>query len=253
MPDSMFATTLHWQRAQCWHNASIGLSIWFKAQLWDWNCSVHLGRWPVPGLHKESTFLLVLLDSAALNTINSGILLGCLAGLGQGGIVCCSPCSFSLTGLKRYYWETLVQLPDIWHIVWHKVPYFPVLINIYMKPLEEVIQGFGVGTSTTLNDHPHHSQLYLSLSSNTCWGSNWNPRVLPGSSKDLKPRFNLDKKEVSLLQKFMMHVLEYWPILNGAALPLQKDHSLEVILDSLVLLDAQVVAEAGRGDLSSLG
>lgn len=45
-----------------------------------------------------------------------------------------------------------------------------------------------------------------------------------------------------MVQKPTMHVLEYQPVQNEVALPLQEQvHSMEVMLEPLLLLDAQVV------------
>ena len=114
-------------------------------------------------LDRESVSLLVLLDlSAAFNTIDYGILLGCLFGMGLRGTVLQWLQSF-LEGRTQK-----VVLGDSWSMPWplaRGIPQgsalLPMLFNIYMKPLGEVIWSFGVwchqhAVDTQLSVSPFH-------------------------------------------------------------------------------------------------
>uniref|UniRef100_A0A803SUK8 Reverse transcriptase domain-containing protein n=1 Tax=Anolis carolinensis TaxID=28377 RepID=A0A803SUK8_ANOCA len=199
-------------------------------------------------LDRGSVTLLVLLDiSAAFDTIDHGILLGRLSGMGLGGTALQWLQSF-LEGRSQ-----LVKLGNTCSDPWPLtcgVPQgsilAPMLFNIYMKPLGEVIQSFGVRCHLYADD----TQLYYSFPPN----SKEAPRILDqclavvmGWMRANKLKLNPDKTEVLQVSRMSDRGIGWLPVLDGVALSLKAQVcSLGVLLDSALTLDAQVSAVAGR-------
>uniref|UniRef100_A0A803T068 Reverse transcriptase domain-containing protein n=1 Tax=Anolis carolinensis TaxID=28377 RepID=A0A803T068_ANOCA len=199
-------------------------------------------------LDRGSVTLLVLLDiSAAFDTIDHGILLGRLSGMGLGGTVLQWLQSF-LEGRSQ-----LVKLGDTCSDPWPLtcgVPQgsilSPMLFNIYMKPLGEVIRSFGVRCHLYADD----TQLYYSFPPN----SKEAPRILDQCLATVlawmranKLKLNPDKTEVLQVSRTSDRGIGWQPVLDRVALPLKAQvRSLGVLLDSALTLEAQVSAVAGR-------
>ncbi|KAF7243567.1 Aldehyde oxidase 2 [Varanus komodoensis] len=108
--------------------------------------------------------LLVLLDlSAACNIIDHGILLDWLAGLGAGGTAWQWFCPYLASQFQKVVLGDYSSAP--WELC-HGVPQgsilSPVLFDIYMKPLGEVIRRFELRT----HQYTDVTQLYLLFTSN---------------------------------------------------------------------------------------
>uniref|UniRef100_A0A803TWX2 Reverse transcriptase domain-containing protein n=1 Tax=Anolis carolinensis TaxID=28377 RepID=A0A803TWX2_ANOCA len=122
----------------------------------------------------------------------------------------------------------------------------PTLFNIYMKPLGEVIQSFGVRCHLYADD----TQLYYSFPPK----SKEAPRILDQCLAAVlawmrvnKLRLNPDKTEVLQVSRMSDWGIGWQPVLDGVALPLKAQVcSLGVLLDSGLTLEAQVSAVAGR-------
>ncbi|KAF7245399.1 RNA-directed DNA polymerase from mobile element jockey [Varanus komodoensis] len=120
----------------------------------------------------------------------------------------------------------------------------PLLFNIYMKPLGEVIQRCGLRNHQYADD----TQLYLSFSTNPGEAVVVLNRCLAevmGWMRANKLKLNPDKTEVLLVGGSNSWVGDLDLVLNGVALPL-KDRvcSLGVLLDLELTLEAQVSAVA---------
>uniref|UniRef100_A0A803TBL4 Reverse transcriptase domain-containing protein n=1 Tax=Anolis carolinensis TaxID=28377 RepID=A0A803TBL4_ANOCA len=122
----------------------------------------------------------------------------------------------------------------------------PMLFNIYMKPLGEVIRGVGVQCHLYADD----TQLHYSFPPT----SKEAPRILDqclaavmGWMRANKLKLNPDKTEVLQVSRSTDRGIGWLPVLDGVALPLKAQvRSLGVLLDSSLSLDAQVSAVAGR-------
>uniref|UniRef100_A0A803SRC4 Reverse transcriptase domain-containing protein n=1 Tax=Anolis carolinensis TaxID=28377 RepID=A0A803SRC4_ANOCA len=199
-------------------------------------------------LDRGSVSLLVLLDiSAAFDTIDHGILLGRLSGMGLGGTALQWLQSF-LEGHSQ-----LVKLGDTCSDPWPLtcgVPQgsilSPMLFNIYMKPLGEVIRSFGVGCHLYADD----TQLYYSFPPNSKEAPQIPNQCLVAVMAWMranKLKLNPDKTEVLEVSRKSDRGIGWQPVLNGVALPLKAQvRSLGVLLDSSLTLEAQVSAVAGR-------
>ncbi|KAF7254804.1 RNA-directed DNA polymerase from mobile element jockey [Varanus komodoensis] len=168
---------------------------------------------------RGSASLLVLLDlSAAFDTIDHGILLDRLVGLGVGG----TALQWFRSYLNGRFQEVVLgdygSAPwQLCHGVSQRSILSPLLFNIYMKPLGEVIRRCGLRNHQYADD----TQLYLSFSTNP------------------------DKTEVLLVGESGLGEGELNLVLNGVALPLRdKVRSLGVLLDPELSLEAQVTAAA---------
>ena len=130
---------------------------------------------------RGSVTLLIPLDlSAAFDTIDHGVLLDRQAGLGVGGIVLRWFCSFLADCVQR------VVLGDSGSVSWHlchEVPQgsilSPMLFNIYMELLREVIRRFGPRSQQYAAD----TQLYLSFPTNP--GESVSVQLLSGPDNGL--------------------------------------------------------------------
>ncbi|KAF7243052.1 putative RNA-directed DNA polymerase from transposon BS [Varanus komodoensis] len=120
----------------------------------------------------------------------------------------------------------------------------PLLFNIYMKPLGEVIRRCGLRNHQYADD----TQLYLSFSTNPGEAVAVLNRCLAevmGWMRANKLKLNPDKTEVLLVGGSGFGEGELNLVLNGVALPLRdKVRSLGVLLNPELSLEAQVTAVA---------
>ncbi|KAF7246443.1 Protein NEL [Varanus komodoensis] len=190
---------------------------------------------------RGSASLLVLLDlSVAFDTIDHGILLDRLAGLGVGG----TALQWFHSYLNGQFQK--VVLGDYGSAPWqlcHGVPkgsiLSPLLFNIYMKPLGEVIRRCGLWNHQYTDD----TQLYLSFSTNPGEAVavlNWCLAEVMGWMRANKLKLNPDKTEVLLVGGSGFGEGD----LKVALPPRDKVRSLGVLLDPELSLEAQVTAAA---------
>uniref|UniRef100_A0A8D2J3D3 Reverse transcriptase domain-containing protein n=1 Tax=Varanus komodoensis TaxID=61221 RepID=A0A8D2J3D3_VARKO len=186
---------------------------------------------------RGSTSLLVLLDlSAAFDTIDHGILLDRLAGLGVGG----TSCRWFRSYLNGRFQK--VVLGDYGSVPWqlcHGVPQgsilSPLLFNIYMKPLGEVIRRCGLRNHQYADD----TQLYLSFSTNPGEAVavlNWCLAEVMGWMRANKLKLNPDKTEVLLVGGSDLGMGDLGLVLNGVALPLRDRVRSLGVLSTLTCL-----------------
>uniref|UniRef100_A0A803TBI4 Reverse transcriptase domain-containing protein n=1 Tax=Anolis carolinensis TaxID=28377 RepID=A0A803TBI4_ANOCA len=173
-------------------------------------------------LDRGSVSLLVLLDlSAAFDTVNHGTLLGRLAGMGLGGTVLQWLHSF-LEG-----WSQMVSLGDACSApqpltcgVAQGSVLSPLLFNIYMKPLGEIIRSFGVRCHLYADDvqlchsfPPVTKEAVQVLNRCLATVSDW--------MRANKLKLNPDKTEVLLVSRKAEQDIGLQPVLDGVALPLK--------------------------------
>ncbi|KAF7241901.1 putative RNA-directed DNA polymerase from transposon BS [Varanus komodoensis] len=195
---------------------------------------------------RGSTSLLVLLDfSAAFDTIDHDILLDRLAGLGVGG----TALQWFRSYLNSRFQKVVLgdHVSTSWQLC-HGVPQgsilSPLLFNIYMKPLGEVIRRCGLRNHQYADD----TQLYLSFSTNPGEAVavlNWCLAEVREWMRANKLKLNPDKTEVLLVGGSGFGEGGFDLVLNGATLPLRdKVRSLGVLLDPELSLEAQVTVVA---------
>ncbi|KAF7249722.1 RNA-directed DNA polymerase from mobile element jockey [Varanus komodoensis] len=191
---------------------------------------------------RGSASLLVLLDlSAAFDTIDHGILLDRLAGVGVRGT--------ALQWFRSYLNDRFqkVVLGDYGSAPWqlcHGVPQgsilSPLLFNIYLKPLGEVVRRCGLRNHQYADD----TQFYLSFSTNPGEAVAVLNRCLAevmGWMRANKLKLNPDKTLVLLVDGSSSWVGDLDLVLNGVALPLKdRVRSLGVLLNPELSLEAQI-------------
>uniref|UniRef100_A0A803SXZ5 Reverse transcriptase domain-containing protein n=1 Tax=Anolis carolinensis TaxID=28377 RepID=A0A803SXZ5_ANOCA len=211
----------------------------------------------VDDLHREldrgSVPLLVLPDlTTAFNTVDHGILLGRLVGMGLGGTVL-QWLHSSLEGRSQ-----MVLLGDACSApqpLTCGVPQgsilSPMLFNIYMKPLGENIRSFGVRCHLYADDVQRcHS--FPPVTKEAVQVLNRCLAAVSVWMRANKLKLNPDKTEVLLVSRKAEQGIGLQPVLDGVTLPLKAQVcSLEVILDSLLNLEPQVLAVA-RGAFAQL-
>uniref|UniRef100_A0A8D2L0K3 Reverse transcriptase domain-containing protein n=1 Tax=Varanus komodoensis TaxID=61221 RepID=A0A8D2L0K3_VARKO len=171
---------------------------------------------------RGSASLLVLLDlSAAFDTIDHGILLDRLAGLGVGGTALRWFCSYLNGQFQKVVLGEYGSAPgQLCHGVPQGSILSPLLFNIYMKPLGEVIRRCGLQNHQYADD----TQLYLLFSTNQGEAVAVLNRCLAevmGWMKANKLKLNPDKTEVLLVGGTGFGMGDLDLVLNGVALPLR--------------------------------
>uniref|UniRef100_A0A8D2J6W7 Reverse transcriptase domain-containing protein n=1 Tax=Varanus komodoensis TaxID=61221 RepID=A0A8D2J6W7_VARKO len=195
---------------------------------------------------RGNSSMLVLLDlSAAFNTIDHGILLDRLAGLGVGGTAWQWFRSYLEGRFQKVVLEDFGSVP--WQLC-HGVPQgsilSPLLFTIYMKLLGEVIGRFGLRNHQYADD----TQFYLSFSTNPGEAVAVLNRCLAevmGWMRANKLKLNPDKTEVLLVGDSSSWVGDLGLALDGDALPLKESVcSLGVLLNPELSLEAPVTVVA---------
>ncbi|KAF7252275.1 Succinate dehydrogenase assembly factor 3, mitochondrial [Varanus komodoensis] len=195
---------------------------------------------------RGSASLLVLLDLlAAFDTIDHGILLDRLAGLGVGGTALQWFRSYLNGRFQKVVLGDYGSAPwQLCHGVLQGSILSPLLFNVYMKLLGEVIRRCGLRNHQYADD----TQLYLSFSTNQGEAAAVLNRCLAevmGWMRANKLKLSPDKTEVLLVGGSGFGEGELNLVLNGVALPLRdKVRSLGVLLDPELSLKAQVTAVA---------
>ncbi|KAF7253873.1 putative RNA-directed DNA polymerase from transposon BS [Varanus komodoensis] len=195
---------------------------------------------------RGSASLLVLPDlSAAFDTIDHGILLNRLAGLGIGGTAWWWFCCYLNGRFQKVVLGDYGSVPwQLCHGVLQGSILSPLLFNIYMKLLGEVIRRCGLRNHQYADD----TQLYLSFSTNPGEAVavlNWCLAEVMGWMRTNKLKLSPDKMEVLLVGGLGLWMGDLGLVLNGVALPLRdRVRSLGVLLDPELSLEAQVTAVA---------
>ena len=127
----------------------------------------------------------------------------------------------------------------------------PMLFNIYMEPLGDVIRRFGLRSQ----QYADNTQLYLSFSTNSGEAVsvlNLCLDLIMDWMRVNKSKLNPDKTEVLLVGAFLNKLEGHFSVLNGAVLLLKdRVHSLGVLLDPSLTLEAHVDSVA-RGTFLQL-
>uniref|UniRef100_A0A670IP01 Reverse transcriptase domain-containing protein n=1 Tax=Podarcis muralis TaxID=64176 RepID=A0A670IP01_PODMU len=186
----------------------------------------------------ESCFLVLLDLSAAFDTIDHNILLDRLEGLGAGGTVIRWFRSFLLGRVQKVVVGDECSDPSA---LTCGVPQgsvlSPMLFNIYMKPLGEIIRGFGLGVHQYADD----TQLNLSFKSEPVKAVKvlWEClEAVGGWMAANRLRLNPDKTEVLFLGDRGRAGVGDSLVLNGVTVPLKDQmRSLGVILDSQLSME----------------
>ncbi|KAF7245360.1 RNA-directed DNA polymerase from mobile element jockey [Varanus komodoensis] len=177
---------------------------------------------------RGSASLLVLLDlSAAFDTIDHGILLNRLAGLGVGGTAWLWFHSYLSSRFQK------VVLGDYGSAPWQQCHgvlqgsiLSPLLFNIYMKPLGEVIRRCGLWNHQYADD----TQLYLSFSTNPGEAVavlNQCLAEVMGWMRANKLKLNPDKTEVLLVGE-----AQVMAVVRSTFLQLRLIHQLRPFLEN---------------------
>uniref|UniRef100_R4GD80 Reverse transcriptase domain-containing protein n=1 Tax=Anolis carolinensis TaxID=28377 RepID=R4GD80_ANOCA len=193
-------------------------------------------------LDRGSVSLLVQLDlSATFDTIAHGILLGRLVGMGLGGTVLQWLRSF-LEGRSQ-----MVSLGDSCSSpqplscgVSQGSVLSPMLFNIYMKPLGEIIQSCGMRCHLYADDvQLCHS--FPPATKEAVQVLNWCLATVSDWMRENRLKLNPEKTEVLLISRRAEQGMGLQPVLDGVALPLKTQvPSLGVLLDSSLSLEPQV-------------
>uniref|UniRef100_A0A803THC7 Reverse transcriptase domain-containing protein n=1 Tax=Anolis carolinensis TaxID=28377 RepID=A0A803THC7_ANOCA len=204
-------------------------------------------------LDRGSVSLLVLLDlSAAFDTVNHGILLGRHARMGLRGTFLQWLRSF-LEGCSQMVslGDTCLAPQPLTCGVLQGSVLSPMLFNIYMKPLGEIIRSFGVRCHLYADDvQLCHS--FPPVTKEALQVLNRRLAVVSDWMRANKLKLNPDKMEVLLVSRKAKQGIGLQPVLAGVALPLKTQvRSLGVMLDSSLSLEPQVSVVA-RGAFAQL-
>ncbi|XP_061484291.1 cilia- and flagella-associated protein 95 isoform X2 [Rhineura floridana] len=190
----------------------------------------------------EHAFLVLLDLSAAFDTVDHGILLDRLEGMGIGGIVLWWFRSYLSDRHQRVALGD--EVSDPWPLscgVPQGSILSPMLFNIYVKPLGAIIRRFGLQCHQYADD----TQLYLSFKSSPELAVDTISKCLESVSEWMggnRLKLNPDKTEVLLVgDKRRLGDIDL--VFNGVRLPLKDQvRSLGVILDSQLSMEAQILA-----------
>uniref|UniRef100_A0A670IWM0 Reverse transcriptase domain-containing protein n=1 Tax=Podarcis muralis TaxID=64176 RepID=A0A670IWM0_PODMU len=197
-------------------------------------------------LDRGGSGLLILLDlSAAFDMVDHDLLDHHLADLGIQGIARNWLCSFiSGRGLRVALGREMSSRHSLVCRVPQGAILSPMLFNIFMRPLAQIVQSFGLGCHQYADD----TQLYLLMDGHTDSAPNTLTRCLEavaGWFHGSQLKLNPSKTEVLWLGRDGMGMRDQLPSLAGVQLvPLPSVKSLSVILDASLSMEAQVTATA---------